>query len=93
MQHSSCTCACFFVLDNATMKLIHKDKTSESTCITRLFGKKKKTRVSYQNFGLYLVEATSLLLSRKKHMDILGKMGVMLVSARKSIGELDNEQV
>jgi len=44
--------------------------------------------------GYDLVEAThSLLLSRKKHMDILGKMGVMPVSARKSIGGRDNEQV
>ena len=42
------------------MKLIHKDKTAENTCVTRLFGKKKKTRVSYQNFGLYLVETEEL---------------------------------
>ena len=42
----------------------------------------------------WMVEAThSLLLSRKKHMDILGKMGVMPVSARKSIGGRDYEQV
>lgn len=35
----------------------------------------------------------SLLLSRKKHMDILGKMGVMPVSVRKSIVGHDYEQV
>ena len=42
------------------MKLIHKDKTAENTCVTRLFGKKKKTRVSYQNFGLYMVRMMGL---------------------------------
>jgi len=41
-----------------------------------------------------MVEAThSLLLSRKKHMDILGKMGMAPISARKSIEGRDNEQV
>jgi len=42
------------------MKLINKSKTAENNCITRLFGKKKKTRVSYQNFGLYLVQVAGL---------------------------------
>ena len=36
------------------MKLINKSKTAENARIKRLFGKKKKTRVSYQNFGLFL---------------------------------------
>ena len=42
------------------MKLIHKRKNAECPRITRLFGKKKKTRVSYQNFGLYLVQVAGL---------------------------------
>ena len=42
------------------MKLIHKRKNAESPRITRLFGKKKKTRVSYQNFGLYMAGTVGL---------------------------------
>ena len=47
-------CLIIFVLDNATIKLIHKRKTAENARIKRLFSKKKKTEVSYENFGLYL---------------------------------------
>ena len=50
IQHSSCICAYCFASGNTTMKLIHKRKNAENPRVTRLFGKKKKTRVSYQNF-------------------------------------------